>query len=411
MQSSSSVSACRSCGENSLDPILNLGRTPLADRLLRPEQLEEAEPLFPLEVVFCPRCTLVQIRETVAPEVLFAADYPYFSSFSKYLLEHSRANVEEIIGSRGLGPDNFVVELASNDGYLLRNYVSAGIPVLGIDPVAGVARAAEESGVPTLVAFFTRELAHALGEEGKKADVVHANNVLAHVADTNGFVEGIRTLLKDEGVGVIEVPYLRDLVDHCEFDTIYHEHLCYFSVTALDRLFRRHGLYLNEVRRLPIHGGSLRLYVERHELVGDSVRALLDEERALGMGDAAYYRDFSGRVAELKRNLLAMLQDLKSKGKRIAAYGAAAKGATLINYVGIGTDLVEFVVDRNVYKQGLFMPGQRIPIFEPERLREAKPDYVLLLPWNLEGEILNQERAFREAGGSFIIPVPVPRIV
>ena len=205
--------------------------------------------MFPLEVVFCPQCTLVQIRETVAPEVLFAADYPYFSSFSNYLLEHSRRNVEELIRMRGLGPKSFVVELASNDGYLLRNYVEAGIPVLGIDPVSGVARAAEKAGVPTLVEFFTRDLAEQMAAKGQRADVLHANNVLAHVADTNGFVEGIHILLKDEGVAVIEVPYLRDLVDHCEFDTIYHEHLCYFSVTALDHLFRRHGLFLNEVRR------------------------------------------------------------------------------------------------------------------------------------------------------------------
>jgi SAM-dependent methyltransferase len=354
---------------------------------------------------------LVQIRETVAPEVLFAADYPYFSSFSNYLLEHSRRNVEELIGVRGLGPKSFVVELASNDGYLLRNYVAAGIPVLGIDPVSGVACAAEKTGIPTLVEFFTRDLAEQMAAKGQRADVVHANNVLAHVADTNGFVQGIHALLKDDGVAVIEAPYLRDLVDHCEFDTIYHEHLCYFSVTALDHLFRRHGLFLNDVRRLPIHGGSLRLYVERRERVQRSIAALKEEERKLGMDHTGYYRDFSTRVEELKRALLAMLNDLKSRGKRIAAYGAAAKGATLINYVGIGPDLLEFVVDRNIHKQGMFMPGQRIPIYPSERILQEKPDYVLLLPWNLEGEILKQESAFREAGGHFIIPVPVPRIV
>jgi hypothetical protein len=250
-----------------------------------------------------------------------------------------------------------------------------------------------------------------MAAKGQRADVIHANNVLAHVADTNGFVAGIYILLKDDGVAVIEAPYLRDLVDHCEFDTIYHEHLCYFSVTALDRLFRRHGLYLNDVRRLPIHGGSLRLYVERRERVQGSVSALLEEEKELGMDRADYYRDFSARVGELKKALLAMLRDLKSRGKRIAAYGAAAKGATLINYVGIGQELLEFVVDRNVHKQGMYMPGQKIPIYPSERILQEKPDYVLLLPWNLEGEILKQESAFREAGGRFIIPVPVPRIV
>jgi SAM-dependent methyltransferase len=411
MVSSITANACRSCGGTRLDPILNLGKTPLADRLLRKDQLEEPEPTFPLELVFCPRCTLVQIRETVAPEVLFASDYPYFSSFSNYLLEHSRRNVEELIRMRGLGKKSFVVELASNDGYLLCNYITAGIPVLGIDPVFRVARAAEKVGVPTLVKFFTRDLAEQMAAKGQRADVVHANNVLAHVADTNGFVAGIRILLKDDGVAVIEAPYLRDLVDHCEFDTIYHEHLCYFSVTALDRLFRRHGLYLNDVSRLPIHGGSLRLYVEIREHVNDSVSAILEEEKKLGMDRTVYYRDFSARVGELKRVLLAMLKDLKSRGKRIAAYGAAAKGATLINYVGIGPDLLEFVVDRNVHKQGMFMPGQKIPIYPSERILQEKPDYVLLLPWNLESEILKQESAFREAGGRFIIPVPVPRIV
>lgn len=405
------LNACRSCGETNLDLILDLGTTPLADRLLRKDQLEEPEPAFPLEVVFCPRCTLVQIRETVAPEVLFDADYPYFSSFSNYLLDHSRRNVEELIRMRGLGPTSLVVELASNDGYLLRNYVEAGVPVLGIDPVAGVAKAAEKVGVPTLVEFFTRNLAEQMAAGGQRADVLHANNVLAHVADTNGFVAGIRSVLKDDGVAVIEMPYVRDLVEHCEFDTIYHEHLCYFSVTALDHLFRRHDLYLNDVRRLPIHGGSLRLYVEQREHVGDHVLALMEEEKKLGMNRIDYYRDFSARVGNLKQALITMLRDLKSRGKRIAAYGAAAKGATLINFVGIGPELVEFVADRNTYKQGLFMPGQRIPIHPPDRIREKQPDYVLLLPWNLESEILKQESAYREAGGRFIIPVPVPRIV
>jgi SAM-dependent methyltransferase len=411
MPRSITSSTCRSCGETRLEPILDLGKTPLADRLLRKDQLGEPEPVFPLEVVFCPQCTLVQIRETVAPEVLFASDYPYFSSFSNYLLEHSRRNVEELIRKRRLGPKSFVVELASKDGYLLRNYVEAGIPVLGIDPVSGVARAAEKEGVPTIVEFFTRDLAEEMAATGQRADVLHANNVLAHVEDTNGFVEGIHILLRDEGVAVIEVPYLRDLVDHCEFDTIYHEHLCYFSVTALDHLFRRHGLYLNEVRRLPIHGGSLRLYVERRENVGESVRTLLAEENRLGLNRAEYYLGFSARVEQLKRSLLTLLGDLKAQGKRIAAYGAAAKGATLINFVGIGPELVDFVVDRNIHKQGMFMPGQKIPIYPSERILKEKPDYVVLLPWNLESEILKQESAFREAGGQFIIPVPVPRIV
>jgi SAM-dependent methyltransferase len=402
---------CRSCGGNDLAPVLDLGTTPLADRMLRPDQLGEPEPTFPLEVVFCRDCALVQILETVDPEVLFDADYPYYSSFSDHLLEHSRENVTELIARRGLGPDSLVVELASNDGYLLKNYVEQGVPVLGIDPVPGVAAAAEKIGVPTRVAFFGEEYAAGLADEGIQADVIHANNVLAHVADTNGFVAGIGRLLKDGGVAVIEFPYVRDLVDHCEFDTIYHEHLCYFSATAVDNLLRRHGLYLNDVRRLPIHGGSLRLYVEPHEDVGPSVQGLLAEERACGLDRPGYFEDFSARVRDLRDSLRGLLQGLRAGGKRIAAYGAAAKGSTLINYVGIGTEILDFVADRNVHKQGLHMPGQHVPIVAPEHIMTDRPDYLLLLPWNLEQEIVRQEAAFREAGGRFIVPVPAPRIV
>jgi SAM-dependent methyltransferase len=402
---------CRSCGHPNLEPVLDLGTTALADRMLRENQLAEPEPTFPLEVVFCPQCSLMQILETVAPEVLFDEDYPYFSSFSNYLLEHSQKNVEELIERRGLGPDSLVVELASNDGYLLKNYVDHGIPVLGIDPVPALCEAAEKIGVPSLAEFFGSDLAAKLAAEGKQADIIHANNVLAHVADTNGFVAGIATLLKPGGMAVIEFPYVRDLIDHCEFDTIYHEHLCYFSVTAVDHLLRRHGLYLNDVWRLPIHGGSLRLFIEKVEAPLDSVKDLLAEEKELGLDRIDFYREFSRRVENLKTNLLTMLRDLKSQGKRIAAYGAAAKGSTLINYVGIGRDLLDFVADKNVHKQGRYMPGQHVPIVAAEKIAAEKPDYVLLLPWNLESEILAQEQAFRDQGGKFIIPVPEPRIV
>jgi SAM-dependent methyltransferase len=402
---------CRSCGGSKLLPVLDLGTTPLADRMLRPEQLDETEPTFPLEVVFCEDCTLVQILETVDPEMLFAADYPYFSSFSNYLLEHSRKNVLELIEMRNLGPGSLVVELASNDGYLLKNYVEKGVPVLGIDPVEGVVKAAEKIGVRSRVAFFGEAYGKQLAEEGNRADVIHANNVLAHVADTNGFVAGIRHALKDDGVAVIEFPYLRDLIDHCEFDTIYHEHLCYFSATAVDHLMRRHGLYLNEVRRLPIHGGSLRLYVEPRENVGESVEALLAEERELGLDQHAYYQDFHDRVLYLRDSLRGMLQGLRAGGKTIAAYGAAAKGSTMINFVGIGKDILDFVADRNVHKQGLLMPGQHVPIVDPAEIAARKPDYLLLLPWNLETEIVAQEAQYRENGGRFIVPVPAPRIV
>ncbi|NOZ52743.1 MAG: class I SAM-dependent methyltransferase [Gammaproteobacteria bacterium] len=407
----SSDHTCRSCGSAHLDSFLNLGVTPLADGLLREEHLEMQEPTYPLEVTFCKDCGLMQILETVSAEKLFCDDYPYYSSFSEYLLKHSRENVLDLIQRRGLNDSSFVVELASNDGYLLKNYIEQGVSVLGIDPAEGPAKAAEEIGVPTLNTFFTKELAVRLKAEGKSADVIHGNNVLAHVPDTNGFVEGIGLLLKDDGVAVMEVPYAKDLIDHIEFDTIYHEHLCYFTVTALDNLFRRHSLYLNDIKRLSIHGGSLRLYVEKYENVSDTVKELLALEKKEGLDRINYYRDFSLRVESFKNELLSLLTDLKAKGHSIAAYGAAAKGSTMINYVGIGTDLVDFVVDKNIHKQGRYMPGKHIPIYDPKKLMEDKPDYVLILPWNFADEILQQQQAFRDAGGKFIVPIPVPKIV
>ncbi len=401
---------CRSCGGNRLETFLDLGETPLADRLLTEADLDKPELIFPLRVAFCRDCSLVQITETVNPEILFGDSYPYYSSFSPALLKHSRENALDLIARRGLGSTSFIIELASNDGYLLKNYVEAGIGVLGIDPADGPAAAAEKIGVPTRCAFFTQQLAEGLGAEGVRAAVIHANNVRAHVADTNGFVAALARLLKDDGVAVIEAPYIEPLTEHCEFDTIYHEHLCYFSVTALDKLFRRHGLYLNEIKHLSIHGGSLRLYVEPKERVGASVKDQLVHETARGIDAIDYFRDFSTKVDVLKRDLSALLRRLKSEGASIAAYAAAAKGATLINTAGIGLDLIDFVVDRNVHKQGKYMPGQRLPIRATEALLEAQPDYVLLLAWNFAEEILEQQREYRARGGQFIIPVPTPRL-
>jgi len=397
-----------------LSPILSLGVTPLANALLTADQLDRPEPKYPLDLVFCPRCTLVQITETVPPEALFR-EYVYFSSFSDTVLQHAGALTERLRLSRDLGARSLVVEVASNDGYLLQHYRRHGIPTLGIEPARNIARVAEERGIPTLAEFFDAALAQQLRERGVRADVVHLHNVLAHVADLGGVVTGIRTLLKEDGIAVIEVPYVKDLIDGTEFDTIYHEHLCYFSLTALERLFEARALCLVDVERLPIHGGSLRLTVRRREAGGprasDSVARTLAEETAWGVHQLAFYRGFGARVERLRRELVSLLRDLRARGKRIAAYGASAKGSTLLNCFGIGPETLEFVVDRSPAKQGRYTPGTHLPIRAPEELLRAAPDYVLLLTWNFADEILAQQTTYRERGGRFIIPIPDLRVV
>ncbi|MCB9945209.1 MAG: class I SAM-dependent methyltransferase [Geminicoccaceae bacterium] len=404
------IDACRACGSTHIETFLSLGDLPLSDGFVPTEKEAREASRYPLDVAFCHDCSLVQILHTVPPEELFGSDYPYFSSFTDTLLKHSRANVEARIAERQLDGSSFVIELASNDGYLLQYYRDAGIPHLGIDPAPGPVKAALDRGIDTRLAFFGLDYARSLAAEGIGADVIHGNNVLAHVADTNGFVAGIAALLKPGGVGVIEAPYVRDLIDHGEFDTIYHEHLCYFSVTALKALFARHGLYLNRVERLDIHGGSLRLFVEKTDAPTQSVLDLLAEEHELGIDGFGYYASFADRVNGIRAGLDEMLGAIKAKGASVGGYGAAAKGTILLNYFGIGQETLDFVADRNVHKQGRWIPGVSLPIVSPDVIEQHKPDYLLILPWNFKDEIIRQQSAHAERGGRFIIPIPEPHL-
>ncbi len=405
------VERCRGCGFSTLEEVLDLGILPLADGLLDEYDLKSVETRYPLTLLFCPACSLVQIRERVPPEILFGETYPYFSSFSPALLEHSRENAESLIKHRRLGADSLVLEIASNDGYLLQFFQSAGVPVLGIDPAPGPVAAAIDKGVPTWLTFFDCNVAKRIVAERGKADVVIANNVLAHVSDQGEFLKLIRSVLKEEGTAVIEVPYVRELLEKREFDTIYHEHQCYFSVTSADQLLRAQGLHLNRVERLPIHGGSLRMFAGPQSARDDSVQRLLAEEADMGLINSGFYAGFAERVNSLRGELTGLLHRLDDEGRSIAAYGAAAKGATLLGYTGLDADIIRFVVDRNFHKHGRFMPGGRIPVCGPEKLLDEQPDYVLLLTWNFRDEILEQQKEYRRRGGKFIIPVPDIEIV
>jgi SAM-dependent methyltransferase len=406
------ITACRSCGGNELVPIVSLGEQPLANSYLLPADLSRAEPRYPLDLVRCRACSLAQITYTVPPEILFK-DYLYLSSYSSTMLHHAEALVARVIDERKLGPTSLAVEVASNDGYLLQYYARAGIPVLGIEPAGNVAKIARERGVRTEEAFFDVAVATRLREQGHTASVIHANNVLAHVADLNGFVAGFRTMLADDGVVISESPYLADFLRKVEFDTIYHEHLCYYSLTALSALFRRHGLEIEDCERIPIHGGSLRIFV-RHARVArptERVARLLDEERAWGVAGDAPYAAFAGEIERVKRELVALVRDLRRQGRRIGAYGAAAKGTVMLNSCGLGTDELEFVCDRSHLKQGRVMPGVHVPIVPPSQFVDSGVDYCLILAWNVAEEIRREHAAWEARGGRFILPLPTAQVL
>jgi hypothetical protein len=402
---------CRACESSELTPVLSLGSMPLANALLATDE-GDAEQRYPLDLVFCHRCALLQITETVPAEQLFT-DYAYLSSVSNTVVENARAIVDRTIASRGLGGSHLAIEIASNDGYLLQHYKARGVNVLGIEPARNIAAVAERRGIDTVAEFFGHALATRLRAGKIAADVIHANNVLAHVADLGGVLEGVRTLLNRHGVAIVEAPYVRDMIERLEFDTIYHEHLCYFSLTSLHRAVVAHGLAVLDVERIPIHGGSLRVTLGHQDQSrpSDAVAALLQEEAALGLSQLRYYVGFAGQVKQLRDALRTMVGGLKAEGRRIAAYGASAKGATLLNYCGIGAETLDFVVDRSPIKQGRFTPGTRLPICPPGRLLVDRPDFSLLLVWNIADEVLGEQRAYRAMGGRFIVPIPSPSIV
>jgi SAM-dependent methyltransferase len=407
---------CRFCGTPLTHTFVDLGTSPLCQKHVEPEDTAKMEPFYPLHAYVCDHCFLVQLDEFVSPEVIFAdGAYAYFSSYSESWLHHAKSYVDMVIHRFNLDADSHVVELASNDGYLLRWFVQKGIPVLGVEPAANTAEVARARGIPTEVRFFGTDTAKILAAQGKYADLLLGNNVLAHVPRLNDFVGGMKILLKPAGVITMEFPHLHHLMNENQFDTIYHEHFSYFSFVTVERLFAAHGLTLFDVEELPTHGGSLRIFARHmHNSdipVSERVMALRARERDLGYETLAGYSGFAEQVKETKRKLLTFLIEAKRAGKTVVGYGAPGKGNTLLNYCGIRTDFLDYTVDLSPHKQGRFLPGTRIPILHPDRITETKPDYVLILPWNLEGEITNQMSHIRSWGGRFVVPIPETRVL
>jgi len=403
-----SRSVCRFCGAPLEEVFVDLGMSPPCESFLSREQLREMEPFYPLVVYVCKECHLVQLEEIVDPGEIFR-DYAYYSSYSSSWVEHARRYTEDMIGRFGLDESSFVVEVASNDGYLLQHFVKRGVPCLGIDPAENVVLEAQEKGVETLTEFFGEESARRLVAERGRADLVIGNNVLAQVHEINDFVEGIGILLAEDGVATLEFPHLMQLIEQNQYDTIYHEHYSYFSFVTVSRIFAAHGLRLFRVEELGTHGGSLRIFACHQDAPRpdeESVRELRERELAAGYDSIEAYRGFQERVQAQKRDLLSFLIEAKRQGKRVVGYGAPGKGNTLLNYCGIRGDLLEFTVDRNPHKQGMFTPGTHIPILPPEAIERERPDYLLILPWNLKDEIVEQNGFIRKWGGRFVVPIP-----
>lgn len=413
VQNLSNTAHCRFCSEELTDVFVDLGMSPLSNSYLKASELDQAERFFPLTTMVCSSCFLVQLREYESPAEIFS-DYAYFSSYSDSWLEHARQYVEMMTDRFDISKDSLVVELASNDGYLLKNFLAKGVPILGIEPAENVAQAAIEKGIPTLVEFFGRELAEDLASQGKQADLIIGNNVLAHVPDINSFVGGIKALLQPEGVATLEFPHLLNLIEQNQFDTIYHEHFSYLSFLSVSAIFDSHGMKIFDVDEIPTHGGSLRVYASHKKSSlkeTDAIAALLDKEIAAGLDQLSTYYNFSQGVQQVKRDLLQKLIEIKNEGKTIVGYGAAAKGNTLLNYCGIRTDIVDYVVDRNPHKAGKFLPGTHIHVKDVDAIKEDKPDYLFILPWNLKKEIIAQNSFIREWGGKFIIPIPSVQVL